>query len=238
MRELFRQISDPHPAVRTRRFSALPVSIAVHVLVLVAVIVIPLLASDVLPAIAENEVTWTPVTLPSAPPPPPVAVARPASTAPLPNPNAAPVVAPSGVGRELPVAPNATLDLAAPQVGTVSGADLPDGWNAAVISEPPPPARPSAPVPARTLLRPPVRVRDVAPIYPEVARLAHIGGTVIVEAIIGVNGDVTDARVLRSMPMLDQAAVDAVRQWKYTPTLLNGVPVPVVMTVTVTFALR
>ena len=57
----------------------------------------------------------------------------------------------------------------------------------------------------------------------------------IIEATIGADGQVTNARVLRSVPLLDQAALDAVRQWEYTPTLLNGVPVPVIMTVTVTF---
>ena len=47
-----------------------------------------------------------------------------------------------------------------------------------------------------------------------------------------------DARILRSIPLLDQAALDAVRQWEYSPTLLNGVPVPVIMTVTVNFTLQ
>ena len=60
---------------------------------------------------------------------------------------------------------------------------------------------------------------------------------VIIEANIGPNGKVQDARVLRSIPLLDAAALDAVRQWEFTPTLLNGVPVPVIMTVTVQFTL-
>ena len=63
-------------------------------------------------------------------------------------------------------------------------------------------------------------------------------GVVIIEATIGPNGRVQDARVLRSIPLLDQAALDAVRQWEFTPTLLNGVPVPVIMTVTVQFTLN
>ena len=63
-------------------------------------------------------------------------------------------------------------------------------------------------------------------------------GVVIVEATIGPDGKVSDARVLRSIPLLDQAALDAVRQWVFTPTLLNGVPVPVIMTVTVNFTLQ
>jgi len=58
---------------------------------------------------------------------------------------------------------------------------------------------------------------------------------VIVEATIGPDGKVIDAKVLRSIPLLDQAALDAVQQWEYTPVLLNGVPVPVVITVTINF---
>jgi|TARA_Y100000031_G_C7944646_1_gene258686 protein TonB len=65
-----------------------------------------------------------------------------------------------------------------------------------------------------------------------------VSGVVILEAVIGPDGRVRDVRVLRSAPLLDRAAIAAVRQWEYTPTLLNGVPVPVVMTVTVTFTLN
>ena len=71
--------------------------------------------------------------------------------------------------------------------------------------------------------------------YPAIAQSAHVTGAVIIEATIGPDGKVIDAKVVRSIPLLDQAALDAVRQWEYTPTLLNGVPVPVVMTVTVNF---
>jgi protein TonB len=70
------------------------------------------------------------------------------------------------------------------------------------------------------------------------AQSARVQGVVMLEATIGVEGRVQDVRVLRSIPLLDQAAIDAVKQWQYTPTTLNGVPVPVVMTVTVTFALQ
>ncbi len=80
-------------------------------------------------------------------------------------------------------------------------------------------------------------MRDVQPVYPPIAQAARVQGIVIIEATIGADGRITDTRVLRSIPLLDQAAVDAVRQWQYTPTQLNGVPVPVIMTVTVTFTL-
>jgi len=61
---------------------------------------------------------------------------------------------------------------------------------------------------------------------------------VILEAVIAENGRVRDVRVLKSIPVLDQAAIEAVRQWEFTPTKLNGEPVPIVMTVTVNFQLR
>jgi protein TonB len=84
-------------------------------------------------------------------------------------------------------------------------------------------------------IEPPIKMNDVKPVYPAIARNAGVTGVVIIEATIGADGKVIDATVLRSIPMLDQAALDAVRQWEYRPTLLNGVAVPVVMTVTINF---
>jgi protein TonB len=85
---------------------------------------------------------------------------------------------------------------------------------------------------------PPTRIRNVTPIYPAMAQAARVSGAVLIEATIGPDGKVQSARVLRSIPLLDQAALDAVRQWEYTPTLHNGEPVSVTMTVTVNFALQ
>ena len=87
-------------------------------------------------------------------------------------------------------------------------------------------------------MEPPRRVVNVDPVYPSLAQTAHKEGVVILEATIDARGRVMDVRVLRSLPLLDQAAVDAVKQWIYTPALLNGTPVPVVVTVTVNFELR
>jgi protein TonB len=84
----------------------------------------------------------------------------------------------------------------------------------------------------------PAQTKRVDPPYPPQAQAAGVQGIVIMEAIVGVDGKVTDVRVLRSIPLLDQAAMDAVRQWEYAPTVVNGVTVPVVMTVTLNFALR
>ena len=84
----------------------------------------------------------------------------------------------------------------------------------------------------------PIILSKVEPTYPEVARTARISGIVIVEAIIDKNGDVTDINVLKPLPFgLDQAAVDAVKQWKFKPALKNGEPVDVVFNLTVNFRL-
>ena len=87
-------------------------------------------------------------------------------------------------------------------------------------------------------IKAPVKVRDVRPVYPPIAQQAKVSGMVIVEARVGKDGSVEDARVLRSIPLLDQAALDAVLQWQFVPTLLNGVPTPVIMTVTVNFTIE
>jgi TonB family protein len=85
---------------------------------------------------------------------------------------------------------------------------------------------------------PPKKIKDVRPAYPPAAQSARVQGVVIIEAIIGPDGHVQDARVLRSIPLLDASALEAVRQWEFTPSTLNGVPVPVIMTVTVNYTLQ
>ena len=87
-------------------------------------------------------------------------------------------------------------------------------------------------------MKAPVKTTDVAPVYPLIARQARLQGVVILEAVLDAQGRVESVRVLRSIPQLDRAAVDAVQQWRFTPALLNGQAVPVVMTVTVNFMLQ
>jgi periplasmic protein TonB len=106
---------------------------------------------------------------------------------------------------------------------------------------PPPPPAPGWPANAVRVggnMKMPVKTKHVAPNYPAIAQTAGVQGVVILELIIGGDGKVQDARILRSIPLLDQSAVDAVKQWEFTPTLLNGSPVPVIMTATVQFTLQ
>jgi len=87
-------------------------------------------------------------------------------------------------------------------------------------------------------IRAPMKTQNAEAVYPPTARAAGVQGVVILEVTIAEDGTVSNARVLRSIPLLDPAALDAVRQWRYEPTLLNGVPTPVIMTVTVNFSLQ
>lgn len=83
---------------------------------------------------------------------------------------------------------------------------------------------------------PTLKVR-VNPSYPHSAQDAKIEGVVTLEVIVGEDGSIVSTTVVRSVPELDQAAIDAVVQWKYEPTLLNGAPVEVQMYVTINFSL-
>jgi TonB family protein len=133
------------------------------------------------------------------------------------------------------------------------GFDVAEQRQIASLMRPPPPGRttppavtygvrsesqlpaPLAPVRVGGNIRQPAKIADVRPVLPAEAAQAGIRGVVILEITVGVDGSVTDAKVLRSIPLLDQAALDAVRQWRYEVTHLNGQPVPVIMTVTAAF---
>jgi len=108
------------------------------------------------------------------------------------------------------------------------------------VTSPPPPvvSPPQKPVPVGGLIKPPTRINNVGLVYPPIALASRVQGVVIIEATISTSGKVIDAKILRSIPLLDSAALDAVKQWEFTTPTLNGQPVPVIMTVTVNFTLQ
>ena len=87
-------------------------------------------------------------------------------------------------------------------------------------------------------IKPPTKTRDVKPVYPVEALAARVQGVVVADVLIGPDGQVHDAIIRRSIPFFDAVALEAVRQWEFTPTLLNGNPINVAMTVTVNFTLQ
>ena len=229
-RDLFGDVTRPSISIGNRKWYTVPVSLLSHFAVVAAVVVVPLFAMDVLPSpfeTIESFILIDPVVPP--PPPPPVESHERMEIAKI-EPGI-PLDAPTGINPE----PPQPIESGGPDISEhiVRGTG-----DASVLIAPPPPPPPQPPQPMRVSgVRQPQKIRDVQPTYPQMALIARVEGTVIIEATIGVDGHVVDARVLRSVQLLDNAALDAVRQWGFTPTLLNGVPIPVIMTVTVTFKL-
>jgi protein TonB len=232
-RDLFGDVTDPSIKVGSRKWYTIPVSLALHTVAVLTAVIVPLMATGALP-VPYNEVIFVPVL--SAPLPAPPPVHRPDVPKPPANRDAAPIVTPDTITKE----PEVNFETGVPDAVGILDLGIIEG-NGALIEPPPPPVR--APVSDKPVriggeIKPPEKIRDVAPIYPPIAQAARAQGVVIVEAVIGTDGRVQDARILRSAPLLDEAALAAVRQWIYTPTRLNGQPVSVVMTVTVRFQLQ
>jgi periplasmic protein TonB len=211
-------------------------SIAVHVAGLIALLIVGILLPGVLPT-PHIALAWSgPQIVRLADIPlPPQRIVRPKTSAPVDvSTNAAPVTAPDGI---TPEPERVTGDSALPGIIDGLGRDL--DLSAAAMPPPPPPRPPQMPGPVRLHrgIDAPNKIHDAIPVYPSLARSAGVQGVVIIEATVDTQGDVAAAKVLRSVPLLDEAAVSAVRQWKYTPARLNGEPVAVLITVTVNFTL-
>ncbi len=226
---------------KTSQSYTLPVSIAIHALVLLFVVVVPLLTSQDLPEPTSVVKAFfvEPAAAPPPPPPPPPPAPRQPNTpkpmsTPVPTENKfqAPVETPEQVK------PDEGIDLGV-EGGVPGGVEggVPGGVVGGVVG-----GLPDAPPPPQAVrvggqIKEPKKLKHVNPAYPDIAKQARVQGVVILECTISPQGKVTDVKVLRGIPLLDSAAIEAVKQWVYSPTLLNGVPVPVIMTVTVNFRL-
>jgi protein TonB len=123
--------------------------------------------------------------------------------------------------------------------GLISGVPTDLGTSdSAAPPPPPPPPKKKEPVRVGGSIQSSKLIRRVEPVYPDLAKRARVQGVVLLEVTVDETGNVSEINIIRGHPLLNQAAVDAVEQWKYSPTLLNGEPVPVKATVTVTFQLN
>jgi protein TonB len=193
------------------------------------------------------------VAAPPPPPPPPAAPSAPksvakATVAPTPSPDqfVAPVVEPATVAPEPLVVSDEEEGVLGGVEGGVPGG-VPGGIFGGVVGgipeivAPPPPPLRRGPVRVGGELKAPALLRRVEPEYPPLAMAAQIQGVVILEAVVGADGYVEDVRVLRSAGssgVLDRAALAAVRQWQYSPLLLNGTAASFVLTVTMSFSIE
>lgn len=210
-----------------------------------ALVVVPVLLSTALPLPSSTVRAFfvDPMMVPAPPPPPPPAPAtKVVRKAPPPQPRSDSYFAPIEVPAE--IVPEEGLDLTMEGVDGGAGAGVeggvPGGVVGGVVGGLPDAAPPPKIQPIRVggNIKKPVKVKHVPPIYPELATQAQIEGLVIIEAQVDERGRVQSTKVLRGVPLLNEAAIEAVRQWVYTPTLINGVPIPIVMTVTVVFNIK
>ena len=214
-------------------------SVLLHAAALAAILVVPLLTDDRLPDQAGQVEAFFAAPIQLAPPPPPpapvpsrVAVQEPAKSI-VPGSLVAPVEVPTEI------VPEAAFDLGV--LGGLAGGvegGVPGGVVGGIVGglpDAPPP--PTEPVRVGLEVKEPRKVKDVLPVYPSIAAQSRLEGVVVLECVIDPRGRVEEVNLLRGLPLLDHAAIEAVRQWVYTPTLINGMPTSVIMTVRVTFRL-
>jgi protein TonB len=227
-----------------RTTTTLVISILLHSALILAVAILPLLFYDALPsqeALKAFFVAPLEVAPPPPPPPPPPAGARtvvkaaPRVDVQQPQGFVAPIEVPTEIR------PEEGLDLGV-EGGVPGGVEggVPGGVVGGVVGglpteAPPPPARV---VRIGGQIKEPKKIRDVRPVYPDLAVQSRVSALVILEAEVDTRGYVRAAKILRGHPLFDDAALEAVKQWRYQPLLLNGEPTGFVLTVTINFNLQ
>jgi protein TonB len=224
------------------------VSMVLQVVVVCVLILIPLIYTEALPRTMMATLLVAPP--PPPPPPPPPAAAQVVKVKPTVHLiQAGKLIAPKAIPKDVKIIKEEAEppDMGA-AVGGVPGG-VPGGSAGGVIggviggmpgSNLPPPPKPAAPqrirqggqVTAASL------INRVQPVYPPLARQTRVFGTVKLHAIIAKDGTVQQLEVISGHPLLVQSALDAVRQWRYRPTTLNGEPVEVDTTIDVIFSLN
>ncbi len=226
-----------------RKSATLFISIVLHSLLVVCIAIVPLLFYDALPsqdALKAFFVVPLEIAPPPPPPPPPPAgaraVARAAPRVEMQRPQG--FVAPIEVPDQ--IRPEEGLDLGV-EGGVPGGVEggVPGGVVGGIVSglpqeAPPPPVRV---VRVGGQIKEPKKIRNVAPVYPELAVQSRVTAIVILEAEVDTRGQVRAVKILRGHPLFDEAAMEAVRQWRYQPLLLNGEPTAFLVTVTMNFNL-
>ena len=207
-------------------------SIVAHASAVAALIIVPTLATGDLPEPRRTSAII--VVAAEMPRAVPVAKRPPVETPSIP----VPLVPPETVQPEAVVEPVELtgIELGAPLTGVPIGEVV---SNSDLVPPPPPPAprRQKEPVRVGGQIEPPQRLVHVDPIYPAIAIALRKEGVVILDAFLSEDGTLREVRVLRADPLFEEAALTAVLQWRFSPTVLNGEPVPVVMTVTIRFLL-
>jgi protein TonB len=245
-RRLFEDLVVSTPAAPLgRRAALLPLSVALHAGILALALIVPVLRPGEMPTPAYQRPVWE---LARVVPPPPVPRETPARVERIPPARVrsgplvrdlTPVSAPGPPVMAVEPDSFPTDDARVPCFVNCDGPTSPEGAGDGPTGPRDGPNETDGagtrPVRPGGDIKAPIRMVYVAPVYPDIARAAGVSAIVVVECTIDPTGHVADARVVTGHPLLDEAALSAVRQWRYTATRLNGVPIPVLMTVTVRF---
>jgi len=227
-------VSSVH-GTKTHKSWTVALSATVQVGILVVLVLIPLIYTEALPAGFASTFLVAPA--PPPPPPPPAAAVktvRPKFIQPQ------RMVAPTVIPKKVEIVKDE-----APDVGAVGGFGVAGGVAGGVLGgiissgAPPPPPKPVTPtrITVGGNVQQAKAINRTPPLYPPIAKAAHVQGTVVLHAIIAKDGTVQQLQLMSGPPLLVSAAMDAVRQWRYQPTLLNGEPVEVDTTIQVVFTL-
>jgi periplasmic protein TonB len=232
-------VSSPHPKKTNKPWTVL-VSMAFQVVFLAILLLIPLIYTEALPKAML-------ATLLVAPPPPPPPPPPPAQVTVIKRPqvhlmDAGKLVAPKVIPKDVKIIKEeAEPDMGGMSggvVGGVAGGSMGGTIGGVIGSVAPPPPKQQSRIRVGGNVTAAKVLNRVNPVYPPLARQTRISGTVRLHAIIAKDGTVQQLEVMSGHPLLVQAALDAVRQWRYQPTLLNGEPVEVDTTVDVIFSLN
>jgi protein TonB len=234
-------ISSP-TAKKTNKSWAMMLSVVLQCLIITVLVLVPLVYTEVLP---RTMLTMLLVAPPPPPPPPPPAPAQIVRVKPMARlMQAGKLMAPKAIPKDIKIFKEAEMP---PDVGGAATGGVPGGvpggtaggvMGGIISNVPPPPKvtqtriRQGGQVVAANL------INKITPQYPPLARQARIQGTVKLHAIIAKDGSIQELQQVSGHPLLIQAALDAVRQWRYRPTLLNGEPVEVDTTIDVIFSLN
>jgi periplasmic protein TonB len=234
-------ISSPHPS-KTNKPLTVAVSMIVQSIFLGILILIPLIYTEALPKTMMATLLVAPP--PPPPPPPPPAPTQVVHVKPQVHlMDAGKLVQPKVIPKDIKIikedAPDVSAGMQGGVPGGVAGGSMGGVIGGVIGSMGPPPPKPvQSRIRQGGSVQAALLVNKVQPVYPPLARQTRISGTVRLHAIISKTGSVESLEVLSGHPLLVRAAMDAVQQWRYKPTLLNGEPVEVDTTIDVIFSLN
>lgn len=237
---MFDQLVESTNKAKTNKVWSVWLSALIQALILGILILIPLIYTSALPKALLNT-SFLAAPPPPPPPPPPPAVVHVVKVKPVFQKNfIAPTVIPKRIEKivEQPQQPDVGM------VGGVVGG-VPGGSSGGVIGGiiggtpggPAPPPKPTAPLRVGGAVMAARAIYEPSPQYPQIAKMAHVSGTVVLHAIIAEDGTVQQLTFITGPALLRQAAMETVRTWRYKPTLLDGQPTKVETTISVVFTL-